>query len=117
MTGEPASSQECMVRGASLCKDHSGVSAEIDGQRLNASYSLHDQGDQQVTRLRLPAPAREPNAISMGAKSAQGWTCSDTGRDSLNVAAPARSAGGTGLLQLLLNAMGLWWPITVLGLT
>ncbi|CAK0783426.1 hypothetical protein CVIRNUC_006625 [Coccomyxa viridis] len=49
--GEAASSQECMVRGASLRKEHSAVSAEIDGQRLNASYSLHDQGDQQVLTL------------------------------------------------------------------
>ena len=54
--GETASSQECMVRGALLQIEHSAVSAEIDGQRLSASYSLHDQGDQQVVHLPLPAP-------------------------------------------------------------
>ena len=56
IAGEAASSQECMVRGAALHKEHSDVSAEIDGQRLNASYSLHDQGDEQVSLLPLPAP-------------------------------------------------------------
>ena len=64
--GEAASSQECMVRGALLHKEHSAVSAEIDGQRLSASYSLHDQGDQQVTCLPLPASAGGPIAASMG---------------------------------------------------
>ena len=70
--GEPASSHECMVRGASLHEEHSAVSAEIDGQRLSANYSLHDQGDQQVTHLPLPAPALEPNVASMDTYSAQG---------------------------------------------
>lgn len=72
--GEAASSQECMVRGASLRKEHSAVSAEIDGQRLNASYSLHDQGNQQVTRPPLPAPVGKPIAASMGADLSTGMS-------------------------------------------
>ena len=68
---DSASSQKCMVRSALLRKEQSAVSAEIDGQRLSASYSLHDQGDQQVTHLPLPAPARGLSAASVGAESAQ----------------------------------------------
>ncbi|CAL5220654.1 g2699 [Coccomyxa viridis] len=49
--GEAHSSKACTVRGGALRAEDSSISAEIDGQRLCASFSVHTHGDQQVLTL------------------------------------------------------------------
>lgn len=46
--GEGDSAESLLVCGAALHSEDSSVSAEINGQRLSATYSLHCHADQQV---------------------------------------------------------------------
>ncbi len=47
--GEADTSKACTVREAALCEGDSAIHAEIDGQRLRASFSMHTHGDQQAS--------------------------------------------------------------------